>query len=51
MAKQIGALVQDDSPLDIEKMKELDDKFRKALENDLNTSLAVTCVFDTLKVT
>ncbi len=49
LAKQIGALKQDDSPLESEKMKEFDDKFRAALENDLNTSLAVTCVFDTLK--
>lgn len=49
LAKQIGALKQDGSSLENEKMKQFDDKFRAALENDLNTSLAVTRVFDTLK--
>ena len=47
--KQIGSLCPDDQPLEMDKIKQFEDKFKAALENDLNTSLAVTCVFDTLK--
>ncbi len=49
MKKQISALKQNDAPLQTEKIQEFDNKFRAALENDLNTSLAITCVFDVLK--
>lgn len=49
LKKQISALIQDDKPLQTDKIQEFDKKFRAALENDLNTSLAITCVFDVLK--
>ncbi len=48
LIKRIAAL-SDDGEVDEAKAKELDDKFREALDNDLNTSLGLTAVYDVLK--
>lgn len=48
LIKRIAAL-NDDGEVDEAKAKELDDKFREALDNDLNTSLGLTAVYDVLK--
>ncbi len=47
---KIAALDPDDkTPVDETVLEELKAKFRKALDADLNTSLAVTCLYDVLK--
>ena len=46
---RIAGLKAGDEPVDEEALKALDEKFRGALDNDLNTSLAVTTLYDTLK--
>lgn len=43
------AALKDEGEIDQSAVKELDGKFRAALDNDLNTSLAVTAVYDVLK--
>lgn len=48
LQKRIGAL-RDDGEVDEAKAKELDARFREALDNDLNTSLAITALYDVLK--
>lgn len=48
LTKRIAAL-KDDGEVDESKAKELDSKFREALDNDLNTSLGLTAVYDALK--
>ena len=48
LVKRIAGL-KADGEVETEKAKELDAKFREALENDLNTSLAITALYDTLK--
>ena len=40
---------EDKTPVDEQALEELKAKFRKALDADLNTSLAVTCLYDVLK--
>ena len=46
---KINALKADNSPIDQECFDQLVEKFKNSLSNDLNTSLAITCVFDVLK--
>ena len=48
LVKRISAL-SNDGEVDEAKAKELDNKFREALDNDLNTSLGLTAVYDVLK--
>ena len=48
LTKRIASL-SSDGEIDEAKAKELDAKFREALDNDLNTSLAITALYDTLK--
>ena len=48
LTKRISVL-KDDGEVDKAKAKELDGKFREALDNDLNTSLAITALYDALK--
>ena len=46
---RIAGLNPADGSVDAEAVKAMDEKFRAALSNDLNTSLAVTAVYDVLK--
>ena len=46
---RIAALIPAGTPVDAEKMKPYQEKFRQALDADLNTSLAVTRLYDVLK--
>lgn len=48
LTKRIGSL-KADGEVDMAKAEELDGKFREALDNDLNTSLAITALYDALK--
>ena len=48
LTKRISSL-KADGEVEREKADELDKKFREALDNDLNTSLAITALYDTLK--
>lgn len=48
LKKRIDALSFDGEP-NLEEAKPLIDKFKEALDNDLNTSLGLTCVYDVLK--
>ena len=48
LTKRVASL-SSDGEIDEAKAKELDAKFREALDNDLNTSLAITALYDTLK--
>ena len=49
LIKRINALKEDNSKIDEQKFEELNNKFKNALAQDLNTSLALTSVFDALK--
>ena len=46
---RIAALKPGDGEVDAEALAALQEKFRAAMDNDLNTSLAVTAVYDVLK--
>ena len=46
---RIAALKPEDGEVDEEAFEALDARFRAALDNDLNTSLAVTALYDVLK--
>ena len=46
---RIAALKPGDGPVDAEAVAALKEKFSAALDNDLNTSLAVTALYDVLK--
>ncbi len=48
LVKRISSL-KNDGEVDKAKSEELDGKFREALDNDLNTSLGLTAVYDVLK--
>lgn len=48
LVKRITSLKKD-GDVDCEKAEELDKKFKEALDNDLNTSLGLTAVYDVLK--
>ena len=47
---KIAALGPDDGEVDREALNTSTSKFSEALNNDLNTSMAVTCVYDALKL-
>ena len=47
--KRLSNLKNNGNALNSQKFEEFDNKFKTALENDLNTSMAVTVVFDVLK--
>ena len=49
IARDIAALKPEDGEVDEAAFRELDQKFRAAMDNDLNTSLAVTALYDVLK--
>ena len=49
LVKKIGNIEQDNLPIDQLTYDGLNQQFKLALENDLNTSLAITAVFDVLK--
>ena len=49
LVKRIQNISQDNLPVDMAVYDSLNNQFKSALENDLNTSLAVTAVFDVLK--
>ena len=49
LVAKVAALKPDDGELDEEAMTALRAKFTAALDNDLNTSLAVTSLYDVLK--
>ena len=46
---RVAALSNEQQPVDEEVFAQLQGKFREALDNDLNTSLAVTALYDVLK--
>ncbi|MBE6998598.1 MAG: cysteine--tRNA ligase [Ruminococcaceae bacterium] len=46
---RIAALSKDEMPLDEEAAAKLRASFKEALENDINTSLAITALYDVLK--
>ena len=46
---KIAAVGPDDGEVDEDVLNAYANKFREALDNDLNTSMAVTCVYDALK--
>ena len=46
---RIAAMNPEDGTVDEEAMRPLDEKFRAAMDNDLNSALAVTCLYDVLK--
>ena len=46
---RIASLIPAGTPVDAEKMKPYQERFRQALDADLNTSLAVTRLYDVLK--
>lgn len=48
LVKRIASLKKD-GDVNCEKAEELDKKFKEALDNDLNTSLGLTAVYDVLK--
>jgi cysteinyl-tRNA synthetase len=47
---RIAGLKPGDGPVDEEAFAAQKEKFQAAMDNDLNTSLAVTCLYDALKV-
>ncbi len=49
LLSKIKSINKDDSKIDNEKVKEYQDKFKHELENDLNTSNALTILYDVLK--
>ncbi|MBD5118935.1 MAG: cysteine--tRNA ligase [Clostridiales bacterium] len=49
LIKRVAALGGDDGAVDQGVLGACADKFGEALDNDLNTSMAVTCVYDALK--
>ena len=49
LVARVAALKPDDGEIDETAFQELDQKFRAAMDNDLNSSLAVTALYDVLK--
>jgi len=49
LINKIKNIISDDSIIDNDKVKEYKNKFKSELENDLNTSNAVTVLYDVLK--
>lgn len=50
LKNKIQSLKKDDTEIDQKLIEEYQEKFKKALESDLNTSLALTILFDVLKL-
>ena len=51
LIKRIVKLKRNKEPLNLEEIEKFDEQFKDALKNDLNTSLAITTIFDVLKST
>jgi len=49
LISKIAALGEDPAPVDKAILDEYNKKFKDALDNDLNTSMAITCIYDVLK--
>jgi cysteinyl-tRNA synthetase len=49
LKNKIKTITKNDEQIDKEKIKEYKNKFKEALENDLNTSMAITILYDVLK--
>lgn len=49
LINKIKSIKKDDSQIDEEVLNNYINKFKKAIENDLNTSQMLTCLFDVLK--
>lgn len=49
LKNKIKNLISNDEKIDYDKLKEYDNKFREALSNDLNTSMAITILYDVIK--
>lgn len=49
LLKRLANIKEDNSTIDKNEYDRLKNQFSQALENDLNTSLAITAIFDTLK--
>jgi len=49
LLNKIKSIKKDDSVVDYEEVKNYQDKFKKELENDLNTANALTVLYDVLK--
>ena len=49
LLKRLANIKKDNSTIDKNEYDRLKNQFSQALENDLNTSLAITAIFDTLK--
>lgn len=49
LLNKIKSIKKDDSVVDCEEVKNYQDKFKKELENDLNTANALTVLYDVLK--
>lgn len=49
LVNKIKCIKKDDSKLDYDTAKEYQDKFKRELENDLNTANAITVLYDVLK--
>ena len=49
LKNKIKNIKEDDSKLDNEKFEEYNNKFKEALSNDLNTSQAITTLYDVIK--
>lgn len=49
LISKIAALNPEDGTVESEALEQMKERFRKALDGDLNTSLAVTAVYDVLK--
>ena len=49
LIEKIAKLNPNDEKVDFDAFEKLNNQFKEAISNDLNTSLAITCVYDTLK--
>lgn len=49
LKNKIKSINKDDSVIDNEKFEEYNNKFKEAISNDLNTSMALTTLYDVLK--
>lgn len=49
LKNKIKNIKEDDSKLDNEKFEEYNNKFKEAISNDLNTSMALTTLYDVIK--
>ena len=49
LIKRISSLKEDNSEIDKEQFENFNNQFKEAIGNDLNTSFAITTIFDVLK--